>query len=69
MQLYTIIIVHTSRSSVSWAREPTPIQLLSCLIIYNIQIGKKKTHIQLLDNNNKKAKQDSEVHDTEENFV
>jgi hypothetical protein len=29
---------------------------------------KKKTHIQLLENN-KKAKQDSQVHDTEENFV
>lgn len=66
MQLYTIIIVHTSRSSVRWAREPTPIQLLSCLIIHTIQIEKK--NIQLLENN-KKAKQDSQVHDTEENFV
>jgi hypothetical protein len=41
---------------------------LSCLIIYTIQIEKKKTHIQLLENN-KKAKQDSQVHDTKENFV
>jgi hypothetical protein len=39
---------------------------LSCLIIHTIQIEKK--NIQLLENN-KKAKQDSQVHDTEENFV
>jgi len=37
--------------------------------IYTIQIEKKKkTHIQLLENN-KKEKQDSQVHDTEENFI